>query len=313
MKIINYSMLKNLNLPFSVWYDWADYVLRNKHKFWMPAKTCQHFGNSYYNTMPSILASEGIMGVKSINRFLNREPSVEGQLMLHDASNGKFLALMDASYITTMRTGAVAVHSIQTFANNDFEVVGFMGFGNIGTATLDILFDHYKEKDFILKVLKYKDHADRIKNRYTGYKNITIEVVDSVERIIKDSDVIISSITYTDEILGQDEWFKEGCTVIPVHLRGFQNCDLFFDKVYGDDRDQIKGFKYFDKFKFFAEESEYLRGEVPGRENKKERIICYSVGMSLHDVYAASRLYKYFKDSKEAEYGELGPHGRYWL
>ena len=313
MKIINFEMLKSLNLPANVWYDWADYVLKNKHTFWMPAKTCQHFGDSYYNTMPSILASEGIMGVKSINRFLNREPSVQGQLMLHDAKNGEFLALMDASLITTMRTGAVAVHSIQSFANNDFKTVGFMGFGNIGTATLDVFFDHYSDKNMHFKVLKYKDHAEKVLKRYQNYSNVEFEIVDSVEKLIRESDVIISSITYTDGILGKDDWFKEGCTVIPVHLRGFQNCDLFFDKVYGDDRDQIRGFKYFDRFKFFAEESEYLRGEAKGRESEKERIICYSVGLSLHDIYAASQLYQYFKDNKKVEYGELGPQGRYWL
>ncbi len=313
MKIINFEMIKGLDLPVSLWYDWADYVLKNKHLFWMPAKTCQHFGESYYNTMPSILAPEGVMGVKSINRFLNRESSVQGQLMLHDANNGEFLALMDASLITTMRTGAVAVHSIQSFANEDFQTVGFMGFGNIGTATLDVFFDHYKNKQLHFKVLKYKDHADRVLDRYKQYKNTVFEVVDSVEKVICDSDVIISSITYTDKLFGEDEWFKEGCTVIPVHLRGFQNCDLFFDKVYGDDREQIRGFQYFDRFKFFAEESEYLRGEVKGRESEKERIICYSVGLSLHDVYAAAQIYKYFKDDKDAEYGELGPKGRYWL
>ena len=313
MKIINFEMLKSLNLPVSVWYEWADYVLRNKYSFWMPAKTCQHFGDSYYNTMPSILAPEKIMGVKSINRFLNREPSVQGQIMLHDAKNGEFLALMDGSLITTMRTGAVAVHSIQSFAVEDFKTVGFMGFGNIGRATLDIFFDHYNEKRMHFKVLKYKDHAEKVLKRYQNYKNVEFEVVDSVERIICDSDVIISSITYTDNLLGKDEWFKEGCTVIPVHLRGFQNCDLFFDKVYGDDREQIRGFKFFDRFKFFAEESEYLLGNVKGRESKKERIICYSMGLSLHDIYAALQLYNFFKDNDEVEYGDLCPNGRYWL
>ena len=29
-------------------------------------------------------------------------------------------------------------------------------------------------------------------------------------------------------------------TVIPVHTRGFQNCDLFFDKVFADDTDHVK-------------------------------------------------------------------------
>ena len=35
--------------------------------------------------------------------------------------------------------------------------------------------------------------------------------------------------------------------MVPVHTRGFSNCDLFFDKVFADDYGHVKHFKYFDK------------------------------------------------------------------
>ncbi|MDE6708245.1 MAG: ornithine cyclodeaminase, partial [Oscillospiraceae bacterium] len=125
------------------------------------------------------------------------------------------------------------------------------------------------------------------------------------------SDIVISSITYTEELLGEDSWFKEGVLVIPVHLRGFQNCDLFFDKIYGDDYNQIKGFQYFNQFKYFAEVAEVLRGEKIGRTSHNERILSYNIGMSLHDIFAASKIYNYFETTKDIL--KLAPNSRYWL
>lgn len=311
MKIITHEMIAKLELNPNLWYEWAETVLKNKHLYTMPAKTSLHFDSSYFNTMPSILASENVMGVKVVNRYIGRIPSLDSQLLLYDYTTGNLLAMMDASLITAMRTGAATVHAMEMFANPDFYEVGIMGFGNIGIACMEVLTAHYAGKKMKVKLLRYKDHAERVLKRYQQYSNIEFVIVDSVKEIICDSDVVISCITYTDDLLGKDEWFKEGCLVIPVHLRGFQNCDLFFDKVYGDDYGQVKGFKYFDRFKYFAETSEVLRGEKTGRENPKERILSYNVGMSLHDVYAASRIFKYFENAEES--ARLSPDSRYWL
>ena len=311
MKIITHEMIKKLDLNPNVWYEWADQVLGNKHLYNMPAKTSIHFESSYFNTMPSILSPEDAMGTKVVNRYIGRIPSLESQLLLYRYSTGECLALMDASFITAMRTGAVTVHAMQHFANPDFYEIGVMGFGNIGIACMEVMTAHFADKKMKIKVLRYKDHAEKVCERYRQFENIEFIIVDTVEEIICNSDVVISCITYTEELLGQKEWFKEGCLVIPVHLRGFQNCDLFFDKVYGDDYGQVKGFKYFDQFKYFAETSEVLRGEKKGRESATERILSYNVGMSLHDIYAANQIYRYFERIKDVEM--LGPETRYWL
>lgn len=311
MKIITHDMIKGLELDPNVWYEWADHVLRNKHLYTMPAKTSLHFDASYYNTMPSILPPEDAMGTKIVNRYIGRIPSLDSQLLLYRYSTGENLALMDASLITAMRTGAVTVHAMELFANPDFNEVGIMGFGNIGIACMEVMTAHFADKRMKVKLLRYKDHAEKIQERYRRFDNIDFVIVDTVEEIICGSDVVISCITYTDELLGQDSWFKEGCLVIPVHLRGFQNCDLFFDKVYGDDYGQVKGFKYFDKFRYFAETSEVLRGEKVGRTSREERILSYNVGMSVHDIYAANRIFDHFTELRDVQ--RLSPDTRYWL
>jgi len=75
-------------------------------------------------------------------------------------------------------------------------------------------------------------------------------------------------------------------------MRGFQNCDLFFDKVYGDDTDQIRNFKYFDRFRQYDELHHVLQGKNPGRTSDDERILSYNYGIGLHDVLFASKIFE---------------------
>ena len=93
--------------------------------------------------------------------------------------------------------------------------------------------------------------------------------------------------------------FRKGCTIIPVHTKGFQNCDLFFDKIFGDDTDHLHGFRYFNQFKQFAEISDVLTGKAKGRENDEERILSYNIGLGLHDIIFASKIYSKLKDSAQ--------------
>ncbi len=304
-------MIKELGIDPNMWYLWAKTVLEEKDSFIMPAKTSLHFGESYFNTMPSILPSEGVMGVKVVNRYLDRIPSLDSQILLYDYYTGENLALMDGNLITAMRTGAAAVHAIEVFANKDFYEIGLMGMGNIGRAFLSVFLAHFYERKVRIKLLKYKNHADEMIEKYSYMKNVDFVIVDTVEELVKSSDVVVSCITYTDKILANEEWFKDGCVLLPVHLRGFQNCDLVFDKVFGDYREQVKGFQYFDRFKYFAETSEVLKGTREGRKSRDERILIYYVGMSVHDIYAASQIYKCFQKNCKME--SLSPKEKYWI
>lgn len=89
--------------------------------------------------------------------------------------------------------------------------------------------------------------------------------------------------------------FKQGVLVIPVHTRGFQNCDLFFDKVFGDDEGHIKDFKFFSRFKYFGELGDVISGNNKGRINDQERIISYNIGLGIHDAFFGYHIYNLIK------------------
>ncbi len=58
----------------------------------------------------------------------------------------------------------------------------------------------------------------------------------------------------------------------------------------------MQGFRYFDRFKQYDELSQVLLGNNPGRENDAERIICYNIGLGLHDAVFASHIYDMMPD-----------------
>ena len=75
-------------------------------------------------------------------------------------------------------------------------------------------------------------------------------------------------------------------------MRGLQNCDTTFDRVFGDDTNHLKGFKYFSQYKDYNEIGEVLSGRDPGRRWQEQRIIDYNYGLALHDVVYASLIYE---------------------
>lgn len=312
IRIIDHESIMNLHIAPMTCYRWVEEMLLQKSNTILPPKTSIKLSeSSFYNIMPSVLLNENRMGVKAITRRNGQPgPSLTSQIMLHDSASGELLALMDGNFITAMRTGAVAAFSVRLFAVEDFKTIGVMGLGVIAAATMDILMELYKEKSFVLRLLKYKSQAEEFRKRYEKYENVKFEIVDSAEEICR-SDVVISCVTYQGGLFAPDSCFKEGCTVIPVHTRGFQNCDLFFDKVFADDEAHVKGFKYFSEFRRFAEVSDVLTEKKPGRENSKERILAYNIGLSIHDIYFANKIYEMSDGAPECEF--VQPEAKNWL
>jgi len=313
MKVIKFDDIKKMEISPIQCYEWVNEALLHKNEALLPAKTSlKPFAGGFYNTMPVILPFAGWAGIKEVTRYPERKPSLDSELLLYDLNTGELLALMDADWITAMRTGAVAAHSIKLFAVKDFKTMGIIGLGNTARATMLVLASLYPDRDITVKLKKYKDQHLLFAKRFAEYENLHFEFVDTYEETIADSDVVVSAATVFDNDICTDEYFKEGILLVPVHTRGFTNCDLFFDKVYADDENHVKGFKNFDKFKSFAEVASVLRGENPGRESDKERILAYNIGIALHDIFFAGKIYEIIGDS--CENIELNsPTEKFWV
>lgn len=165
--------------------------------------------------------------------------------------------------------------------------------GNTARATLLCILEQEPVRHFPVKLVRYKDQAELFIERFKDYRNVSFEVVDSAEQMASEVDVFISCITNAQGLLVPDEkTFKPGVTVIPVHMRGLQNCDTTFDRVFGDDTGHVQGFKYFKQWQDYNEIGEVLAGRDPGRRSEEQRIIDYNYGLALHDVVYAAKIYE---------------------
>lgn len=295
MKIISQKQIKGLNISAAECVEWVKESFSLKATAQLPAKISLHpQGNDFFNSMPCILpAPKEYFGIKVVHRIKDATPALGSDLLLYNSRTGELLAMLDADWITAMRTGAVATLAAQTFRKSDTRQYGIIGLGNTGRATLLCLLESEPDTMHTVGVMKYKNQAELFVERFKEYNNVNFIIYDDVKNLISESDVIISCITEADGILCEDNSaFKPGCLVIPVHTRGFQNCDLFFDKVYADDTAHVHGFRYFDQFKYFAEIQDVIDGKAAGRTNDDERILSYNIGLALHDIVYASKIYE---------------------
>lgn len=84
-------------------------------------------------TMPAYLAADKALGLKVVSIFpnntLRKIPSITGFIMLLDVQTGEPKALMDAGYLTALRTGAVSGLATQYFAREDASHAAIIGSG----------------------------------------------------------------------------------------------------------------------------------------------------------------------------------------
>lgn len=321
MKIIDFKEVKTVaeKMSPSEWYRWVDETLRNKSKYRMPSKIhITQENGGYFNVMPAVYEKNNFAIVKMVGRHLlkpNEQRSVMmSDIMLYEADTGILKGVIDGEYITTLRTGVVAAHSALLFAKSNFKVIGLLGLGNIMTICFKTFVSKLRSdgdnRELVVKLYKHHGQEIRFAKRFDNLKNVRFEFCDSYKETMNNSDIIISAVTKTTENFANDEEYKEGVTIVPICTRGFQNCDLFFDKIFTDEINQIRGFKYFDKFRSIANVTDVLNKKKPGRINNRERILVYDYGLAIHDLCFA---YKFYNIAQGANLNYQYPQEKYFI
>ena len=230
MKVLDFQAVKAIaaGTPDSELIRWVDEALREKPGYTLPPKIhiSQQDGD-YYNVMPCICERGNLAMVKMIGRHgikRGEERSVMmGDILLYESDTGILKALMDGEYITTLRTGISAAHSARLFTRPDFETVGLIGLGNIMTVCIRAFVSSLRaegdRRPITLKLIRYHGHENRIMNLFRQDPDVHFVLCDTYEQVIGGSDLVISAITKVTENFVTDEYFKEGCTVIPICTR----------------------------------------------------------------------------------------------
>lgn len=312
--VLQHSDIVSLNISPEECIEWIRDSFNLKQKAQLPPKISVHpVGNDFFTSMPCWIPT-GYVGVKEVSRINGRIPALSSEMLLYN-SKGVLLAIIDCDWITAMRTGAVAAASIEKLQNPDCYTYSFIGLGNTARATAACLLALNNHRYINFRILSYKDQAELFIERFKKYRSrLEITVVNSVKELVSGAEVLISSITDANGLICDDPaCYRPGFVLVPVHTRGFQNCDLFFDRIYGDDLGHIRNFGNFAKFKYFAETAELLNGKDPGRRSEDERIIAYNIGLGLHDVIFASRIYERLKNKDCQTFCLEKENEKFWI
>ncbi len=292
------SQIAELDISPRKCVEWVTEAFKMKKECQLPAKVSVHPNqNDFITTMPCLLPTGyHTFGVKVVSRVNGRHPALRSNLMLFDSRDSELKAILDANWITSMRTGAVATLAIKTFRRNNTHVYSIIGLGETAHATMKCLLSELSNEHLCVRLFRYKDQAERFIKDFSSFSNVSFSIVDTIEELVAETDVLISCITDAQDLLVKDtSLFKPGILLVPVHTRGFQNCDTFFDKVFADDTAHVQGFKFFNQFKKFGEIGDVLTCNIQGRESNDERILSYNIGLGLHDVLFATRILEILK------------------
>lgn len=292
MKFLDFDKIKSLDLSAEEMFSWTEDVWKKQDKFVYATK--QHIwdgDSSRYIIMPAIYPEGDVAGVKFICRNVDDFeglPKRNSNIMIQRISEHGLYGVLDSTYLTNMRTGACAYYNAIKFARRDPQSLAIYGLGLAARAFMFFWSSLYKSP-IRVKVLRYKDQAEAFIDKYKDNPLLHFEKCNTIEELFN-SDIIVSCVSFARKEICPDYIYKEGCTVVPVHTSGFQNCDLFFDKVAIDDVGHVQGYRYFEQFKSkMIKITDAANCRIPFRENENQRIVIYNGGLAIFDLYFAMK------------------------
>lgn len=273
--------------------------------FEMPAKIGLHpYEDVFYHAMPAYVPSKKAVGMKWIECYPGNPkrfglPQTTGLLILNDIPSGCPIAIMDATWITSVRTPATTVLAAGELHSNA-ETFGMFGCGIQGIGHVKYIVNTLKN----LKKIYIHDineaAMDNLIELVQGEIDVEIVKGRSAEELAKGCEVLSSATIITRDTLSivKDEWISKGQTILPCDLNTFWDPKIAkrADKYIVDSIEEHELFDDMGYFpdglpKIYGETGEILAGIKKGRENKDEIIVCSNIGTAVCDMVVAREIF----------------------
>jgi alanine dehydrogenase len=264
-------------------------------------------GTGHFNVLRghvSTLGRHGISGIKVVGDFLPNYqrglPSELALVTLYDPSTGVPLAIIDATFITEARTGAMTAVGARVLARPGARVLGHAGargtaFWNV--TMLDAIFDFSE----IRVTSRRPESREAFAGQLRAETSTPVRVTSSFEETFDGADILVEATRLTaPQPLLHPGLVRPGALVVPYGTISAVSPDLLdvMDKVVVDDwreaqagqfgalRHQVKT-GILNEGSLHAELGQILAGERPGRESPDERILLWHRGLSILDIAVA--------------------------
>lgn len=255
----------------------------------------------HFNVLRGYIAPLNVAGVKIVGDYVDNYkqglPSECALLNLMDARTGVPRAILDATAITEMRTGAVTAIGAKYLAPTKPRVLGHIGAR--GTAYWNI-----RLLDSLFDFEEIRVHSRRPESRSTFAARLSddlgkpVVAVDSWQHCLEGADIMVeASRLESPQPLFKTAWIKPGSLVIPYGTHSAVEDDLtdIMDKIVVDDWGQclIGPFgclrRHIDSGKvtrdtIHGELGQICADQLAGRERDDETILLWHRGLSTSDI-----------------------------
>ena len=258
------------------------------------------------------------LGVKIVSVYpenINKNlTSVPATMILVNAETGIVNALIDGTYLTRLRTGAISGLATEILSRKDSKIFALFGTGGQAITQLEAILTVRKielVKVFDIMYERAHEFAQRMSNLYSKkYNNVKIIAAKSSDEAVEDADIITTVTTSKKPVFNAEKVKKN------VHINGVGSytpdmCEIpeeiivKANKIYVDTKDGAinesgdlihpikKGL--IKKEKINGELGEVINGKIKGRENDEEMTFFKTTGSAVLDLVAAQKIYELAK------------------
>ena len=258
--------------------------------------------------MPAYLHGFGTLGAKVVSAFHDNPdrglPMISGFYVLCDAETGRLIALMDATFLTGIRTAAASAVATKYLAREDAKVLGIIGTGVQGRFHVDAI----AAVRPIERVVVYNRTAERGRAFVEGLQSrgLSCRLAASAADCAAESDVL-AVCTSSSTPLFDGGLVRPGTHVnaVGVFTADSQELDttlirrarVFVDTYEGafeEAGDIIVPLRAGEiaRDHILAELTELATGRKAGRTNRDEITVFKSVGYAMEDAVTAKLAYE---------------------
>ncbi|WP_427924030.1 ornithine cyclodeaminase family protein [Streptomyces sp. cg40] len=276
--------------------------------------------------MPGALLGDTrpVIGLKTINASLANPdrgiPRSQGFTLLLEPETARPVALMEAAYISAMRTAAVTALAARHLAVESPRTLALIGCGTLAQAHAALLL---RSLPTVNEVVAYDITPGRAKtflDFVTGLpdgEGVKVKAVDGARECVADADLVVPVTTVTEGYIEPD-WLKPGTLVAHVSLDDLTeaavlDADLVVVDDWGlvrDDPRRLLGRMHRAGTllgpdgeprsgvsrqprarRIDATLGDIVTGRHPGRRNETDIVVSNPFGMSILDVAVADRVH----------------------
>lgn len=262
--------------------------------------------NNHWHVKGAFLPDIPTTGVRMYNYFDDGIRNTVGQLecaryiLLTDASNGHAKAIVEEHWTYAIRSAAAAILPLKWTAPRQPKVLGLVGIGTMGVNCLRCLIPMYNFEKVVCTSRRSETRVAFAK-QWSSELGIPVEPLDTIEEVVRTSDIGIGCTTSTD-IIARENWVKPGATYVSLARREMDPAGwACFDKVIIDGWDVniiTKEFKamidegQFSRDQLHGEICDVVTGRVEGRERDDERILIHTTGLVSQDIAICHFVYE---------------------